>query len=204
MPICNQMLHQGARSPMSQEDRQRIMAQSQTFAHQAYRVLAVAMCEIEQGVEKLDIDLCDEHVRRGMAPDEARRQALIKLGGIEQTKQIYRDRRSLPLVESLIQDVRYGLRTIAANKTFSAMAILSLALGIGANTAIFGAVEGVLLRPLPYDDPSRLVMVWERRARNDPSYLRTSILQQGGGWRNETTTRGEEPSTRCVDTARRW
>ena len=62
MPLCNQMLHQGARSPISQEDRQRIMAQSQTFAHQAYRVLAVAMRDIEQGVEKLDIDRVEQHL----------------------------------------------------------------------------------------------------------------------------------------------
>ena len=62
MPLCNQMLHQAARAPMSQEDRQRIMAQSQTFAHQAYRVLAVAMREIEQGVEKLDIDQVEQHL----------------------------------------------------------------------------------------------------------------------------------------------
>ena len=62
MPLCNQMLHQAARSPMSQEDRQRIMAQSRTFAHQAYRVLAVAMREIEQGVEKLDIDQVEQNL----------------------------------------------------------------------------------------------------------------------------------------------
>jgi len=91
-----------------------------------------------------------------MTPVEARRKALIKLGGIEQTKEIYRDRRGFPLVESLIQDLRYGLRMLSKSPGFTAIALLTLALGIGGTTAIFSVVYGVLIDPWPYRDSDRL------------------------------------------------
>src|SRR6185295_7495910 len=98
----------------------------------------------------------EDNLRSGMTPVEARRQALLKLGGIEQTKEIYRDRRGIPLVESLIQDVRYGLRVLAKSPGFTAIALLTLALGIGGTTAIFSVVYGVLIAPFPYRDSHRL------------------------------------------------
>jgi predicted permease len=99
------------------------------------------------------------NLRQGLTPEEARRRALLDLGGIERTKELYRDQGGLPMLESVLQDARYGLRMLAANRSFTAMAVLSLALGIGANTAIFSLLYALLLRPLPVPNPGELLQV---------------------------------------------
>ena len=99
------------------------------------------------------------NLARGMSKPEAERQARLALGGVQQLKEALHDRRSVPLFDQLLQDVRYGVRTILRTKVVSAAIVLTFALGIGANAAIFSLINGVLLSPLPYDTPDRIVVV---------------------------------------------
>jgi predicted permease len=114
----------------------------------------------------------DDNRRAGMSQEEARRQALLKLGGVEQIKEVCRDRRSLPAVEHLLADVRFGARMMRRSPGITLVAVVSLAVGIGATAAIFSVVNAVVLRPLPLPRPSELHVV--RRDSPVPSAQRFS------------------------------
>jgi len=107
--------------------------------------------------------LTEQHIRAGRSPSDARRAALAAFGGLERFKDDARDEYRSRLVDELGQDIRYAVRVIRRNPGFGVAAALTFALGIGASTAIFSVVHGVLLRPLPYKDPDRLVVLWERQ-----------------------------------------
>lgn len=103
----------------------------------------------------------DDNIRAGMSPQEARRVAVMKLGGVDQTKEAYRDRATIPFVESVVQDLRFTLRQLRKNPAFTATATAMVALGIGASVAIFAFVDAALIKPLPYQNPARLLFVTE-------------------------------------------
>jgi predicted permease len=124
-----------------------------------------------------------EGIARGLSPQEARRQARLALEGTDRTKEECRDMRGITFIEHLAQDLRYGWRGLRRDAGFAAIAIATLAVGIGANTAIFSALDAALLRPLPYPEPERIVEIWE----TTPRWGRNSVC--GGAfldWREQS------------------
>ena len=109
----------------------------------------------------------EKNIRRGLPPDEAARRARVAFGGVQQTREAHRAVRGAPIVEELLSDSRFAARTLRRSPALATAAVLTLALGIGANTAIFSAVNAVMLRPLPFGDPERLVMLWEENVERD-------------------------------------
>src|SRR5207249_466742 len=118
----------------------------------------------------------EKYVQGGLSKEEAWRRARMEFGGVELAKEECRDARGVNFIESVLQDVRYGVRTLGKNPGFTAVAVLTLALGVGANTAVFTVVNGVLLRPMPFPKAERLVLV--------------SLTPRGGPfeWRSEEHT----------------
>jgi macrolide transport system ATP-binding/permease protein len=151
----------------------------------------------------------DDNMRAGMTEEEARRDALVKLGGMERTRQAYRERGTAPFFETLWQDLRFALRQLTKNPGFTITAVLMLSLGIAASVAIFAFVDAALLKPLPYEDPRTLVDVTESVAvfphanLSYPDYLdwkkmnhsfRSLDIYQGAGYLLDTSS-GVEPVT---------
>ena len=129
----------------------------------------------------------EDNLRMGMSAEEARRQALVKFGGMESAKEAMRDRWSLVWLETAWQDVRYAARGLRRSPGFTLTAILSLTLGLGASVAIFTVADNLLLRPLPYRDPNRLVMIWEA---SRPQGFDQNVVSPGNyfDWKTQTGT----------------
>jgi len=117
---------------------------------------ATIQAEIEEHIALQTAD----NLRAGLSPEEARRQALLKFGNVEAMKESFREQKGLPLMEALLTDIRHALRRLRKAPAFTAAVILTLALGIGANIAIFGVIDSILIRPLAYPNAEKLVGVW--------------------------------------------
>ncbi len=113
----------------------------------------------------------EENMRRGMSADEARRQALIRFGGVMQAKEQQREARGLPWLDVLLQDLRYTFRTLGRDRGFALIAVIILGLGIGANIAVFSVVNTILLRPLPLRNPQELVRILSKKTTGGESSM---------------------------------
>ena len=144
-----------------------------------WRVLAARLAgAFRRGDARLDSEiqahldlLTEEHQRRGLSPDAARQAARRDFGGVEQVKEAYRDQHRVRTLETLAQDVRYGLRALMKAPGFALVAVLTLALGILANTTIVSAVNAVLFRPLPIEKPEEIVAIFQGGLRGGPAHL---------------------------------
>ena len=156
--------------------------------------------------------LTDENLRKGLSPEEARHAAMRAFGGLQQVKEVYREQRGLPLVETIGQDLRYAVRSLRKNPAFAAVTGITFALGIGANTAIFSLADAILTRPVSLPDLDRLVAVVERTppSEDDEQLAPANYLDVKAGvksftdlaayryWSATLTGQGEPAQIECV------
>ncbi len=117
--------------------------------------------DLAQEIDLYLAEEIDENIARGMSPDEARRRAYLKFGSPQQVRESVWQQNSVTLVDSALRDLKYAARTLSRSPGFTLIAVVVMALGIGANIALFTVVRCVLLNPLPYRDPSQLVSLFE-------------------------------------------
>ncbi|MBI1314629.1 FtsX-like permease family protein [bacterium] len=156
---------------------------------QIRRLMRRSRFEAEMNDElQFHIDMqVEQFIRDGMSPAEARRQARVAFGGVEQTREECRDNVGVRLMSDFVHDLRYALRTLVRSPGFTIVAILTLAMGIGANTAVFSVVNTLLLRPLPFHEPDRIVMLWQQ---NTETGLRQDQVAWADyfDWQGQSTT----------------
>jgi predicted permease len=133
--------------------------------------------------------LTEKRIRQGLTPQNARRSALVELGGVEQVQERVREIRMGRFLETMWRDVRIGVRALVHSPIFTVVTVLSLALGIGANTAIFSVVNGLLLRPLPYPEPAQIVDVWHTPPQKSFPGLKTFTVSPANylDWKAQST-----------------
>src|SRR5271170_3281920 len=120
-----------------------------------------ADAELEQEIDFFLAEAIEENVARGLSPERARRQARIKFGNPRQVRESLWQQNTVGLIDNMWRDLKYAARTLARSPGFALVAVLVMALGIGANIALFTVVRSVLLNPLPYHDPGRLLVIFE-------------------------------------------
>ncbi|MGH7583076.1 MAG: ADOP family duplicated permease [Gemmatimonadales bacterium] len=154
-----------------------------------------------------------KRIAAGLPPDEARRQARIAFGAVEAMKEEHRDSRGVRWIEQRAQDIRYAVRALLRRPAFCSVVVLTLALGIGATSAIFAVVSTVLLKPLPYQDASRLAMIWSRWSNFNKTWIsqdeyldyrrQTALFQDVGAWSDNgevtITAPGADPESATAE-----
>jgi hypothetical protein len=147
------------------------MNRASAFVSRMLGVVTRRRADAELRVEiqaHLDL-LTEEYVRQGLSPEDARPAARREFGGVEQIRQVCRDQRGLRVVDTLAQDLRQGVRLLGRNRAFSAVAVLTLALGIGATVLVFSYVTAVLMAAAPVVDMDQLAGVWsDNRSQGEP------------------------------------